>query len=185
MPVEVTLGGVAVPVIPQRHGYLEHRIGPTVQAAINGGEGIDASNFLKWIGDSAYEVLSVLIPTLPGLIPEHQFRGYATKAAFDAGDFDEEAANAVTGHPTLPEIAEAYSVAMRVNGIEKLVELGKAVAGPEGLRYLRATMLSGLAGSLSSPTSASPSGESDLTSSSTTPPTSTESADSQTSALSA
>ena len=173
MPVEVTLGGVQVPVIPQRHAYLEHRIGPTVQAAIEGGEGIDPKSFLKWIGDDAYEVLAVLIPTLPTLIPQYQFRGYATQAAFDAGDFDEDAVNAIAGCPSLPEIQEAYAVAMRVNGIEKLVELGKAVAGPEGLRYLRATMLSGLATSLSSPTSASPSGESDSTSSGTTPPTST------------
>ena len=175
MSVEVTLGGVTVPVIPQRHAYISHRIGPAVQAAIESGEGVSGDTIAQWVAGGAYGVLCALIPTLPGLIPEHVFHGYSTAAAFEADDFDGDAVAHLAGCPTIPEIEEAFTVAMKVNGIDKLVELGKAVAGPEGLRLLRAQMLSSVAGSISSPTSPSQSGESDSTSSGTTVPTSTES----------
>jgi hypothetical protein len=174
MPAEVTLGGVTVPVIPQRHAYISHRLGPAIQGAIDGGEGVTGSGIGEWISGGTYAALSALIPTLPALIPEHAFQGYATAAAFEAKDFDPNA-TPPAGCPTILEIEEAFKVAMTANGIDKLVELGKAVAGPEGLKMLRLQLVSELASSISSPTSPLPSGGSDSTSSTTTPPISLES----------
>jgi hypothetical protein len=174
MPVEVILGGVTIPVIPQKHAYLSHRLGPAIQGAIDSGEGVSGDNIGQWLSGGAYAALSALIPTLPGLIPEYAFQGYSTAAAQEAGEFDPDA-QPPAGCPTIPEIETAFRTAMAVNGIDKLVELGKAVAGPEGLRVLRLQLVSELANSISSPISASPSGESDSTSSGTTAPTSSES----------
>lgn len=178
MPVEVSLGGVTVPVIPQKHAYISHRLGPAIQSAVEGGEGLTGDRIGDWLGAGAYEALSALVPTLPAAIPLHVFQGYPTVEAYEAGDFDEAVSEHLAGCPTIPEIDEAFAVAMRVNGIDKLVELGKAIAGPSGLALLRAQAMASIADSISSPTSPSTTGESDSTSSGTTVPTSTESEDS-------
>ena len=168
MPVEITLGGVTVPVIPQRHAYIQHRIGPAIQAAIDAGEGLSNDKLGEWLGAGAYGVLSALIPTLPALIPEHIFQGYVSADAYAAGQFDEDAVEHLAGCPTIAEIDEAFRTAMQVNGIAKLVELGKGLIDP---KLAKALVSQKIAESINSPTSLSPNGESDSTSSGTPPPT--------------
>lgn len=169
--VEVTLGGVTVQAIPQKHAYLKHRLGPAFKQAFESGQSISVDGFMEWAGDNAYDMLCVLIPTIRSRIPAYTFAGYASAEAQANGDYDETQDQS----PSLPEIIEAFRVGLHVNGIDELMKLGKLIDG----RILRAELNRQIARAITaSPSSPSTSGESVSTTSSTTPPISTESADS-------
>jgi hypothetical protein len=175
---DVELGGITVPVVPQKHAYLSHRIGPAVQNVIDSGEGVTADNLLAWIGDGVYDILCALIPSIPSRIPAHVFAGYETAEAQAAGDFNEDKAATLQGCPTILEIKVALTTALHVNGIDELVNLGKGIVD---LRLLRAMANQKIAEYLEgptettsdSPTLPSTSGEPVSTSSTTDPPTPT------------
>ena len=171
MSTEITLGGVTVPCPAQRHAYLEHRLGPAISGAIARGEGVGADGILRWLGDGVYDALIALIPALASRMPLWQFRGYGSADAYAAGEYDAE----LDQSPSLPEIKEAITVAMAVNGIDELVKLGKALIDP---RMAKAQINAVIAEAIDSSTSPSTSGASASTSSSTSPPTSSASEDS-------
>jgi hypothetical protein len=170
MPVEITLGGVTIQAYAQKHAYISHRLGPAIQAAISSGENLTNEKIGEWISGGAYGALAALIPTLGPLVPEHVFQGYATAEAYAAGDYDEDVAKNLQGCPTIPEIEAAFKAGMTVNGIDRLVELGKGIVDP---KLAKAMVNQKIAETISSPISPSPSGASDSTTSTTSPPTST------------
>jgi hypothetical protein len=170
----ITLGGVDVNVVAQRHAYVSRCIGPAFASVVAKSQDVSAEitgieQVLDFAGESAYDLLIVLIPSLEKGIPKWQFMGFASQAAMDAGDYDRHADDS----PTYPEIVNAFAVGLRVNGIDKL---GKVIDPA----YLRAqlNMLIATALSTSSATSPSTNGTSPSTSSGTTPPASTENTDS-------
>lgn len=171
MAQEVTLGGVVVEVIPQRHAYLTHRLGPAFMEAFGRGNDITPGALFDWAGEGTYDVLAALIPTLPRAIPKHVFMGLPDEDA----EFDEKVAALLEGCPTIPEIITAFRVAMQVNGINDLVSLGKGMFDP---RWLRARIQLALADHFDSPSLPIERGESPSTSSLTTPPNSNESGES-------
>lgn len=168
--VEITLGGVTVPVYAQRHAYLTNRLGPTVQAIVKRGENLTESDVLAFLGEGVYDALVALIPTVGKRIPRWQFRGFASAEAEAADEYDPEADES----PTVPEIREAFATAIRVNGLDVLKAAG-SVVDP---KLLRALISERLAESIASPSSPPPNGGSELTSSTPSSPTSTASEDS-------
>jgi hypothetical protein len=155
---EITLGGVTVPVYPQRWAYLANRAGKAVQSALARGDGLSGDSLMQFLGEGAFDVLA-------GLIPNLEAAGM-TRERF----MDEQNA------PTIPEIRSAFKVACDVNEISDLPGmLGKAL-GPEGTRFARASLLEqAFTGSATSP---SPNGGSPSESSTATGPTPVESTDS-------
>ena len=172
MPESITLGGVELAVLPQRHAYLSNRLGPAIQHAVERGEGLTSDKLMEFAGDGVYDVLCALIPQLAKRMPRWQFLGYGSQTDLDAGEYVEESDES----PTLPEIREAFVVAARVNCIDELGKLLGKVIDPQ---LMRAQVNLALANSLASPNSPTLSGGSESTSSGTTSPTSTGSEDSQ------
>lgn len=151
-PLSVTLGEHTYEVFPQRHAYLNHKLGKWFESLQDVSEG--ASNveglhdFLSLIGDRAYGLLSVMIPDL---MPEHEFCGYATKEAFEAKDYDER----YDKSPSYPEVFAAFSTCLTVNKLDELRKLGKAVDP----RIIRAYLTQAVGGFLSQRNSASSSAD--------------------------
>jgi len=168
---EVTLGGVTVLVVPQKHAYLTHRLGPAITQALQAGEGIAPDKMLEWIGNGVYDALCALIPALGSRMSQWQFMGYGSAEAMASGTYDEAADQS----PSILEIKEAITVGMAVNGIDELVKLGKSLIDP---RLAKAQINSVIAEAIDSSTSPSRTGDSPSPSTTTTAPTSTESADS-------
>lgn len=167
-PTEIMLGEVTVPVTPQRWAYLANRCGKTLADIFASGEGIgDVDEFLAFVGEGAYDLLAAVCPALGKRMPRYTFMGYGSQAAMDAGEYDDEQD---TG-PTFPQIRDAFSAVVEVNGLHDIPGLlGKAI-GPSGMELARAQMLLKVSESTVSPNSPSQSGESDSTSSTTTDPT--------------
>lgn len=174
MKKEVILGQHTYLVLPQKIGYLMNKLGPRLQEAIEAE--IDGVDGVKLAGVKAHDVLSVFIPDL---MPVHEFLGFSSEAALQAGEYDENADNS----PDAPQVKAAFKAASDVNGGEILGHL-KALAGamaPEmkerALAFIVAKMAETKKDSPSpisapSPTSPSTSGTTESTTSSTTPPTS-------------
>jgi hypothetical protein len=169
---EVTLGEHTVPVYAQRHAYLANRLGKFVDSLSERTDRFgDADNFFVVLQDFSYELLCMVIPTLAKRMPEYEFRGFSSREAMEAGDYDEQADKS----PTVPEIKQAFAVAARVNGFDALGQL-RGLVDPKLARAWVTAQLADLA-SQTSQTSPSANGASVSTSSGTTPPTSTPSED--------
>ena len=126
-------------------------------------------SFVRMLGERAYTVLATLIPALPSRMPEHIFRGYPTKQAYQAGEYDE----ATDSSPTFPEIVYAFEVAYRINRLDLVGNL-KSLLDPQLIqRYLRLEMAKAMEASMASRNSASESGDSAPPSSSAESPTMT------------
>lgn len=168
---KITLGTHDYTVRPQKVGYLVHKLGPNLQAAL--AAEFDATNVGVVALAKAREVLAVFIPDL---MPAHEFCGYGSRSAMEADSWVDEDDKS----PDAPQIEEAFKVASRVNGGEVFNHL-KGLAGPklwEAGRAFLAAKLTEEGGplskiSISSPTSPSTNGGSGSTSSTTTPPTTT------------
>lgn len=123
-PLRVVLGEHTYEVFPQRHAYLNHRLGQWFDSLQNVSAGAsDVStlhDFLGLIGDRAYDLLKVMIPDL---MPEYEFSGFATQEALDAGDYKEQ----YDRSPTYDELFGAFQVCLKVNRLDALKNLGKAV----------------------------------------------------------
>ena len=161
MPDTVKLGDHTIPVIPQRHAYLTHRLGPAFVNALSSGSEITAESVLDWAGGGTYDVLCVLIPAVRERIPRHEFLGFKDADALAADLYDENADKS----PDLTEIIAAFRVALKVNGIDELVSLGKGIFDP---KLVKAKINLALAEAFDSQNSPLTSGASDSTSSSTT-----------------
>ena len=166
---EVTLGDHTLPVYAQRHAYLANRLGRFIDSLLEGMQEIDAAGLLNTLQEQSYELLCVLIPNLEKRCPEYEFRGFSSREALEAGDYDEHADKS----PTLPEIREAFTVAARVNAFDVLAHL-KGIIDPSLLRgVVNAQLAEAISGSPSLQNSRSANGTSDSTSSGTTPPATT------------
>ena len=144
-PVE--LGKHSYEVQPQRMGYLErHLSGLTDLINLD----VEDGNIIAALGDKAHSVLAIFIP---GLMPEWEWKGYASQTAAEHNQYDEEADSS----PTFDQIVTAFEVAMKVNRLDLFKHLGKLV----GTDFLRAAVRKAIADSLmeTSPSSSPPSTE--------------------------
>lgn len=171
----VKLGEHDYVVFPQKIGYLMHKLGPQLQtileAEIEGLDGIDM------VAAKTHEVLRIFIPDM---MPLHEFLGYASAEALEAGDYDEN----LDRSPEPLQVKAAFVAASDVNGGEVFKHL-KALLGPVLTQRVAAAITAAVASRTpsltsptpeSSPTSPPTSGESAQTSSGTAPPTSVPSA---------
>ena len=170
-PVEVTLGEHTIPVYAQRHAYLINRFGRFIRELQDSAGDIDGDELLAYAQGRSYELLCALMPNLEKRLPEYEFRGYASREAMDAGEYDEQADRS----PTLPEIRHALTQASTVNGFDVFVHL-RSLIDPKLVRgWLSAQVAEAIL--QTSPSSPSANGASGSTSSGTTAPTSTENVD--------
>jgi hypothetical protein len=166
-PIEITLGDQQYKVVPQRVGYLVHklgdRFGELLEAELEGVEGAEM------LPAQAHAILRVFIP---GLMPVHEFLGYASEEAMKAGNYDEKDDRS----PDPLQIGAAFKAASDANGGEVLSHL-KALIGPEIRQKLMAVVIAEISKrtrsetSESSPTSPALNGASESKSSGTSAPT--------------
>jgi hypothetical protein len=145
----VQLGEHSYAVYAQRVGYLENKLGRTLDRLVSGNV-TDGASIVAMLGEQVHGVLGVF---LPRLMPLHEFRGYVSPEALAAGDYQPEADSS----PTVPEIRSAFETVLRVNGFDLLQGLGKLL----DTDLLKAAASSAVARQLtsgdSSPTDSSPS----------------------------
>jgi hypothetical protein len=154
----VTLGEHSYAVYPQKIGYLENRLGKSVETLLT--QGIEGTeDVVSALGGAAYNVLRVFIPRL---MEEHEFRGYRSAAALEAGDYDPEA----DASPSFPQIVGAFETVTRVNRFDLFSHLGKLV-GPQMREALTALVVA----RMTEPEPELTGGSSQIESSTTTPPT--------------
>lgn len=165
-----------IPVYPQKWAYLLNRTSKTVNKIIDSTGTLDLEVSLGgtiggWVGTSSYELLVALIPVIGKRMPEYEFAGYSSKEAYEQGNYVEEEDNS----PTIPEIVEAFTVAIRVNRFD-LISILKNIIDP---KKLRGPITERLAEAISrgSQSSQQQNGQSPLTPSSTNPQTSQENGD--------
>lgn len=166
-----------IPVYPQKWAYLTNRSTKTIVKVISSTEDLTiqkdlGATIFEWAGSSAYQLLVAMIPSVAKRMPEYEFHGFNSREAWEAGDYEEEN----DPSPTVPEVIDAFNVAMRVNrfdlaGVLKNLIDPKELKGPITKRLVEAI-------SKDSPNSQQQNGESDPTTSLTTPPTSTENGES-------
>lgn len=108
--------GRIIPVVPQRHARLRHLLKPgDLQQVLS-----------KQYSQESYRILSILIPKLSEMIPEHEWEGYVSQEARGNDEYDE----LLDKSPTTLEIVEAFEKAFQVGGggrlgkIMGLVEAG-------------------------------------------------------------
>lgn len=157
---KVLLGQAEFDVIDQPHAYLLHELSGILGRVLEQGGSLDGDDLIRFLGDGAYDVLAVFLPDLSKRIPRHEFAGYPSRSAQDAGEYDEEFARRT---PSLPQIARALDAAVEVNGREYFAK----VFGFVDPKLVRAVITERLAASLSTRSASLPpaSGESPLTSS--------------------
>lgn len=168
--VMVKLGEAEVPVYPQRHAYLTNKLGKWFSAFAEGATK-EGTETIAFFGDQAYDVLCVLIPAYGKRVSRHEFAGYGSAEAMEAGDYREEDDKS----PSVPELVDAFETAKEVNRFDVFGAIFKIV-DPQMLRSLVNQQVAERI-LKSSQSSLPQNGESDQTSSGTTPPTSTENAD--------
>lgn len=169
---KVVLGDHEVPVYPQRHAYLTNKLGKWMTSMIGSEGNLDTDDALAFLGGRAYEVLSVMIPTLPKRMPKWEWDGFGSADAAQAGEYVEEEDKS----PTVPQIVDAFNAAIAVNRFD----IFKAVMSVVDPQLLRTWLNAKLAEKLTltdSPNSPGQNGDAGQTSSGTTLPTSPASAD--------
>jgi hypothetical protein len=165
-PVEVTLGQHTIPVYAQRHAYLINRVGRFIRDLQQSAGDTGSDDLLPYIQARSYELLCALMPNLEKRLPEYEYRGYSSREAMDAGDYDPEQDQS----PTLPEIRRALTEASTVNGFDVLLHL-RALVDPQLVKgWVSAQVAEAIL--QTSPSSPSANGASDSTTSTPKPPTS-------------
>lgn len=152
---KVLLGQAEFEVIDQPHAYLLHELSEVLGRVLEAGGSLDGDDLIRSLGDGVYDVLAVFLPDLSKRIPKHEFAGYASVSAQEAGEYDAEFARRT---PTIPQIAGALDAAVEVNGREYFAKL----FGFVDPKLVRAVVTERMAGSLSMRSASSPrtSGES-------------------------
>lgn len=138
MPTTITLGAHKYTVVAQPLAYLEMELGD-VFARLSGvavpddlagvvvdpdGAPADKPAARQGFGEIAgpgYDILAVFIPDL---MPEHEFRGYASQESFQADLRDRESARLA---PTVPQIVDAFDAVFKVNRLDVIKHLGKVI----------------------------------------------------------
>lgn len=126
--VKVKLGDSEYVVVPQRIGRLEHQLQGLLGDLASASDSDNTGDFLQKLGTRGYEVLHVFIPDI---MPEHRFRGYASAAALEKGEYSDEDDQS----PSFDQIVDAFNAVMRVNRVDVFGGL-KNVLGPDFLRAL-------------------------------------------------
>lgn len=130
--ITVNLGGHEYRVVEQRLGRIERKLRVIFEVFgsgdIEGAAGVDTATL--------HEALRVFIPDL---MPEWEFRGYPSEAAFErvkAGEPREgDHGDADTDHsPTVPEIIAACEAVYTVNGGDRLARFFGKFVKPEVLK---------------------------------------------------
>ncbi len=138
---EITIGAHEYTVVAQPLAYLEMELGD-VFAGLSGVDkpadladvvtenatSTDTPAARQGFGEVAgpgYDILKVFIPDL---MPEYEFRGFASEDAFANGVRDRAAARCA---PTVPQVVEAFEVIFKVNRLDVVKHLGKVI--PKGL----------------------------------------------------
>lgn len=149
--VTAALGGNDYILVPQKHTYLKRNLGTLFDSLSD--TNIDgATGLMDIVGEKAYDVCRVFIPTL---MSREEWEDDATA-------------------PTVPEIREAIEKGWRVNGLSGVGAVGKLLPMDLLKALLRRELTGWVASSAtrSLPTSPSTSGEPESTSGTTTEPTS-------------
>lgn len=127
----VTLGEHEnIPCVPQRHAYLENRLGRFFEGLTKidtdalAGDGI-GTQIATLLGDQAYDALCVFLPALSKRMPRWEFAGYGSADAMAAGDYDEEQDKS----PTFPQIVAAFEKAVEVNRFNVFTGVGGMLKG--------------------------------------------------------
>lgn len=148
-----------IPCYPQRHAYLENRVGKFGDLLVDGLQ-VDGtpsvSAVLASAGSRAYELLCALIPNLAKRIPEYEFRGFGSREAYEDGDYDE----AKDRSPSFAQIVAAFETAIKVNRFDVFTAL-KAVVDPKAIRVRVSEWILDSDGLLSSPGTSGASPQSD------------------------
>jgi hypothetical protein len=163
-PQTVHLGDSDFLIVAQRHAYLRRRLSAVIDS-LTGSEVEGAGGIMELVGSRMYEVLAAFIPNF---MPRWKYEGFASQGAMEAGEYDE----AHDASPTFEEQFNAISVALEVNGLNRLRALGNVVS-PELIRALIAEQIANVATarSQSGSSSQSANGAPPLTTSSPTSPT--------------
>lgn len=146
MTETITLGDHELEVFPQRHAYLTNKLGKYIdRLAASDLDISDASGLTSFLGSEAYDLLGVLVPQYGKRCPRYEFLGFASQAACDAGDYNEE----LDKSPTFEQIIEAFTVSARVQRFDTLKILGK-VFDPKLIRgWINAQLATALTNSAS------------------------------------
>lgn len=150
----VTIGNHEYELVPQRVPYLERKLsGTSLQdlLAVDTEGGISA--FVGGLGDTAHGLLGVFIPNL---MPFYEWKGFGSQEDYDAyveseGADDRRTEITERGAPTIPEIVNAFQIAMAVNKVDLFKHLGNLVGGD----FLRAAARKAIADSLTDDSSPS------------------------------
>lgn len=169
-PVEVALADHTVRVVGQKHAYLLHEIprflaklpggASEVIDAIDGDLGKAAETLPAFLGEHAYEALTILIPGLKDTLPEYEFRGYGSREAMETGAYDP----ALDKSPSFDQIVAAFEAVITVNRFDVFKHLGGAL-GAAGADPTKARSM------ISQSSPARSNGSAALTSSGTSPRT--------------
>ena len=160
----VVLGDHQYHPVAQRFGRIKKNLGSEMAGLTDlAFDGI--GDFIGQGLERAHRVLQVFIPDL---MPVWEFCGYASREAWE--DPEQEEADDVG--PTFPEVADAFSVVMKVNRFDLFKQLGNVVS-PELIRaYLNQQVAENLGRTRSLESSSSTSGpDTPSTTSGTTSPT--------------
>lgn len=102
----ITIGDKKIPVVAQRHARLRHYLGNQDYKVLMSGN----------YGAESYQLLSVLVPALPGVIALWEWDGYGSQEAAEQGTYVEEQDRS----PTTDEIVVAFETVLKVNGAGRL-----------------------------------------------------------------
>ncbi|HEY3435070.1 MAG TPA: hypothetical protein VGK41_05410 [Solirubrobacterales bacterium] len=132
---EVQLGKYTYQVVAQRHAYLERKLGPYAQEVTQLAAG-DIAGLIR-AGSTGYHGLLAIF--IPELMPLHEWRGFASKKAYDetelwkqskgtegSDQYDEDADNS----PDLDQMVTAFTAVAAVNRIDMVGKL-KELLGPD------------------------------------------------------
>jgi hypothetical protein len=134
--IKVQLGQHSYTVVPQRHAYLQRKLGSAI-SDLGGVEVSGGASALGALPDQAYSILRVFVPDL---MPLHEWNGYASQDAAERDAYNEADDNS----PDPAQIVDAFRAAMKVNRIDLLAHL-KDLVGPG---FLRAKMQEVLGGAM-------------------------------------
>lgn len=171
---EITLGAHEVPVYAQRHAYLTNSLSKFFRQLTSMGTDLtldSPEDLVPMLGEQAYDLLAIVLPTYGKRVPRYEFAGYASQEAMDNGDYDE----AEDKSPSFPEIMDAFKAAAAENRFDVLSTIAKVV-DPKLLKQLISTQIAIAISNASASLPSTSDGSTPSTSSGTTAPTSSENA---------
>lgn len=127
----IALGDQTYSVIPQRIGRLRSQLMPMFRNMDSFLPSFEGASIDSILDQGMERVHSVLIVFIPDLMPMHEFCGFSTVDAYEAGDYHEGSDHG----PDLPQLRVAFETCFKVNSLDLLGHL-KNVFSPELIRAL-------------------------------------------------